>query len=625
LKGFFAMMMMAIATRPNAQTNRISPAYAAPAALAQPANMANPMASPPQAQALCAHDMSGAKIFCQALVDSGVTDVFGYPGGVILPIYDALADYPQLKHYLVRHEQGATHMAEGYAKSTGKPGVVLVTSGPGATNIVTGVANAYYDSTPLVVFTGNVPTHMLGNDAFQEADILSITRACTKHNIIVRDVKDLCRSIKEAFHVATTGRPGPVVVDLPKDVITAMATYNFDATECNLPAYNPAPAPVQPADIDELLALLAEAKQPVILAGGGVVNSGANAELLAFAEHFNLPVASSLMGLGGFPSRHPLFMGFAGMHGMYWANIAIAKADLVVVIGNRLNERQTGKADRFARNAKIVHIDLDPSNLGKNVPAFLPIAGDVKEILQHTLSQADVCPHDFTDALASRAAWLAQIEAMKRRKPMPIHSGQGCMTPQYAIERVMAALPADNAFVTTEVGQHQMWTAQRFNIDRPRSFVTSGGLGTMGFGFPAAIGIQVAHPTATVVEIAGDGSFQMTLQELATAAAYNLPVKVVIINNSRLGMIRQWQDKMYGRQSEAAMGSPDYVLLAKAFGGEGFVVDRAEDADAILAQAMAITDRPVIVDMRVAETCDVYPWVPAGSGNEEMLSDTPAT
>jgi acetolactate synthase I/II/III large subunit len=561
--------------------------------------------------------ISGAHIFVRSLLAAGVDTVFGYPGGVILPIYEALPDYPALRHILVRHEQGATHMAEGYAKATGKPGVVLVTSGPGATNIVTGVTNAYYDSTPLVVFTGNVPTFMLGNDAFQEADILGITRPCTKHNIIVRDVNQLAGAIKEAFYVATTGRPGPVVVDIPKDIINAMATYDWDEAGFHLPGYT-LEETYTPDQLDQLMALIAGAKQPMILAGGGVVGSGANEALVAFAERLQLPVASSLMGLGGFPPGHPLFMGFTGMHGMYWANIAIAKADLLIVCGNRLNERQTGKADRFAKNAKVVHIDLDPSNFSKNVAAFLPIQGCVKNILTDALAAAERQEPALINSLETRGQWFAQISQWRERRshePKP----NGYMTPQWAIERVFANLPADS-FVTTEVGQHQMWAAQRFNLPQPRSFITSGGLGTMGFGFPAAVGVQAAFPQATVVDIAGDGSFQMTLQELATCTQYQLPVKVCLINNNRLGMIRQWQGKMYGRESEALIPGPDYVKLAEAFGGVGYVVEHPEDCDRILQEALAITDRPVIVDLRVMENADVYPWVEAGKSNEEMLT-----
>lgn len=607
------MMMMAAATAET--TLKASPrmdGYAQSPLRGRPAAVA-----PPSPQSAVAQPMNGANIILRSLIAEGVDTIFGYPGGVILPIYEALADYPELRHILVRHEQGGTHAAEGYARATGKPGVVMATSGPGATNLLTGLTNAYYDSTPIVAITGNVPANMLGNDAFQEADVLAMSRPCTKHNIIVRDVAQLASAIKEAFFVATTGRPGPVLVDIPKDVINAMASFDYEKATVNLPGYKLEQS-FTDADVDALLTLLASAKRPVILAGGGVVNAGAHEELLAFAERFQIPVGNSLMGLGGFPTRHPLALGYTGMHGHYWANIAIANADVLIVAGNRLNERQTGNASRFARNAKVVHIDLDPSNLNKNVASCLPVQGCIKAVLKRTLERADMT--EQSASLATRQDWFAQIEQWKhRRKPTPA-AGAGVMTPQFAIERIFANLP-DHAYVTTEVGQHQMWAAQRYNLDRPRSFITSGGLGTMGYGFPAAIGVQAAFPKATVVDIAGDGSFQMTLQELATAAQYNLPVKVCVINNSRLGMIRQWQGKMFGRESEALMVNPDYVKLAEAFGGAGFVVERPEDADRVLAEALAITDRPVIVDMRVVEACDVYPWVPAGGANEEMLEE----
>ncbi len=557
---------------------------------------------------------TGAHVVLKSLVAEGVEKVFGLPGGVILSIYEALPEYP-IEHILVRHEQGAVHMAEGYARSTGKTGVVLVTSGPGATNTVTGIADAYYDSVPLVVFTGNVATGMLGNDSFQEADIVGITRAVTKHNIIVRDVRDLASAIREAFYIANTGRPGPVLVDLPKDVLLASTEYNPENVTLDLPGYSTETDTYTEHDLEQALELLRTARQPVMLCGGGVVNAGANAEVLAFAERFQLPVACSLMGLGGFPADHPLYMGFCGMHGHYWANIAIANADVLLIVGNRLSERQTGKADRFARNAKIIHIDMDPTSLQKNVEATLPIQGDIghifTDLLRLTESEA-MAPH-------SRETWFDTIEQWKARR-QPMQTPAAVLTPQYAIERLFHWMPKDG-FVTTEVGQHQMWAAQRFNLSRPRSFISSGGLGTMGFGFPAAIGIQSAFPDKTVLDIAGDGSFQMTLQELATAKAYNLPVKVAIINNGYLGMVRQWQGKMFNRESETRLTSPDYVKLAEAYGCAGFVVESPEDVDRVIQEAFAITDRPVLIDFPVQEKADVYPWVPAGASNEEMLTE----
>lgn len=560
--------------------------------------------------------LTGAQIFLSCLVEEGVDTLFGMPGGVILSIYEALPEFP-IKHILVRHEQGGAHMAEGYARATGKPGVVIATSGPGATNLVTGLADAYYDSVPVVAFTGNVPSSLLGNDAFQEADIVGITRPVTKHNIIVRRAEDLAQAIKEAFHVATTGRPGPVLVDMPKDILLASAEFNYEATDIDLPGYTMEESYTE-AELDQILELLKKAKQPVLLAGGGVINAGAHEEIKAFAERFNLPVTNSLMGLGGFPTSHPQFLGFCGMHGQYWANIAIANADLLLIVGNRLGERQTGKVDRFARNARIVHIDLDPSTLQKNVEAFLPVQGDIKNIFRDLLAKTEAM-NEFQPSLESRADWFNTIESWKkRRKTEP--TMDGILTPQYVLDRVFHHLPKDG-FVTTEVGQHQMWAAQRFNLERPRSFITSGGLGTMGFGFPAAIGVQAAFPDKTVIDIAGDGSFQMTLQELATARDHGLPVKVAIINNGYLGMVRQWQDKTWDRPSQSRMTSPDYVKLAEAYGCAGFVVEHPEDVDTVIQQAYAITDRPVIIDFRVREKADVYPWVPAGGANEDMLTE----
>jgi acetolactate synthase-1/2/3 large subunit len=569
------------------------------------------------AQCNPAETLNGAHIFLRSLIAEGVDTVFGLPGGVILSIYEALPEYLNLKHILVRHEQGAAHMAEGYARSTGKPGVCLATSGPGATNIVTGLADAYYDSIPLVAFTGNVPTTLLANDAFQEADIVGITRPVTKHNIIVRRVEDLAQAIKEAFHIATTGRPGPVLVDIPKDVLLATTAFDYGAAKIDLPGYQMKES-FTDGDLEATLELLKNARRPVLLAGGGVVSSGAHQEVLAFAERFRLPVACSLMGLGGFPANHPQYMGFTGMHGHYWANIAVANADVLLVVGNRLGERQTGNPDRFAKNARIVHIDLDPVTLQRNVEALVPVQGDIRNVFGRLLAiTEDMAPYQET--LASRAEWYQAIEEWKGRR-RPEGTPEDLLTPQYVIERIFANMPEDG-FVTTEVGQHQMWSAQRFNLNRPRSFITSGGLGTMGFGFPAAIGVQAAHPDKTVVDIAGDGSFQMTLQELACARDYNLPVKVAVINNSHLGMVRQWQDKTWNRAPESRVTSPDYVKLAEAYDCVGFLVTNPAEVDEVIRKAFAIHDRPVIIDFRVREKSDVYPWVPAGGANEEMLTE----
>ncbi|MBX2860345.1 MAG: biosynthetic-type acetolactate synthase large subunit [Vampirovibrio sp.] len=567
--------------------------------------------------------LNGAKVFFECLRKEGVDTIFGLPGGVILPIYEALPDYPDIRHILVRHEQCAAHMAEGYARTAQKPGVCLATSGPAATNLITGLTDAFYDSVPVVAFTGNVPTFMLGNDAFQEADIVSMTRACTKHNVLVRTIEELPQAIHEAFHVATTGRPGPVLVDIPKDVMNAMMDYSPEsAKSINLPGYQcTEQTNVSDEKIDEIVALLQSAKQPVILSGGGVVNGDAHSEMTQLAERLNIPVACSLMGLSGFPANHKLYMGFCGMHGEYWANIAIANADVLVVAGNRLNERQTGNSDRFAKNAKIIHIDLDPCNLQKNVNARLPVQGEIKKVLTQILAKLDdnKTLAGFDESLATRNDWFDKIEGWKtRRKRYPYPTDK--LVPQQVIEQLFAHMPEDG-YVTTEVGQHQMWAAQKFNLTNPHSFISSGGLGTMGFGFPAAIGIQTAFPDKTVLDIAGDGSFQMTLQEMITAKVYNLPVKVAVINNSRLGMIRQWQGKMFNRESEAEMISPDYVKLAEAYGWKGFVVSHPSEMDAVIKEAFAIQDCPVIIDFRVEPNADVYPWVPAGGANEDMLEE----
>lgn len=561
-----------------------------------------------------AEPINGANIFWRCLLEEGVDTIFGMPGGVILSIYEALPSYEEtIKHILVRHEQGGAHMAEGYAKATGKAGVCIGTSGPGATNLVTGLTDAFYDSIPLVAFTGNVPTTLLSKDAFQEADIVGITRPITKHNIIVRDVKDLAQAIKEAFYVATSGRPGPVLVDIPKDVLLATAPFDYANTPIDLPGYHITEA-YGDAEIQEILEMLKTAKQPVLLAGQGVISGDAGAEVLAFAERFQIPICSSLMGLSGIPLSHPLMLGFCGMHGHFYSNIAISNADLLIVAGNRLGDRQTGKADRFAKHANIVHIDLDPTTLERNVSTTLPVQGLIKNIFTDLLAASeDNAEHP------DRKDWFESIEELKMRR-VPEAAPSNYLCPKYVIERIFHHMPKDG-FVTTEVGQHQMWAAQRFNLDRPRSFITSGGLGTMGFGFPAAIGVQAAFPDKTVVDIAGDGSFQMTLQELATARDHGLAVKVAIINNSNLGMVRQWQDKMWNRQPQSKMTSPDYVKLAEAYGGTGFVVEKLEDVDRVIKEAFAITDRPVLIDFRVQEKTDVYPWVPAGCANEQMLTD----
>ncbi|MEB3245711.1 MAG: biosynthetic-type acetolactate synthase large subunit [Vampirovibrionales bacterium] len=574
---------------------------------------------------------SGAQLFLQALVAQGVDTLFGMPGGVILPIYNHLHEYPSIKHILVRHEQGAGHMAEGYAKATGKAGVALATSGPGATNLITALTDAYYDSVPIVCITGNVPTFLLGTDAFQEADMVGMTRGCTKYNTMVRRIEDLVPAIEEAFYIATTGRPGPVLVDIPKDIMTAVLDADTirHFMPSNLPGYAPESANTYTgADIDTAIQLLANAERPVILAGGGVIAANASDELLQLAEQWQLPVASSLMGLGCFPYTHPLYVGFCGMHGHVVSNLSIANADVLLVVGNRLNERQTGNKAKFASNAKIIHIDLDPTTLNKNVQAGLAIQGEIQAVLQALIARTPMqMPDEALDQIkTTRSAWFGQIETFRGRRKIVDHWPDGFLSPELITQRVFANLP-EKAIVTTEVGQHQMWAAQQFNLSTPRTWITSGGLGTMGFGFPAAIGAKAAKPDHLCVDIAGDGSFQMTLQELATATESNLPVVVAVMNNAHLGMIRQWQGRMFARESEAAMFGPDYVKLAEAYGGKGFVVDASmnlEQIDATIREAYAAGMHvPVIIDFRVHARLDVYPWVPGGSANADML-ESPA-
>ncbi len=560
---------------------------------------------------------TGAQIFIECLVKEGVDTVFGFPGGAVLPVYDVLYDEP-LRHILVRHEQGAVHMADGYARATGRPGVVIVTSGPGATNTVTGIATAYMDSIPVVVFTGQVPTALIGNDAFQEADIVGITRPCTKHNYLVKDIKDLPRIIKEAFYIAMTGRPGPVLVDLPKDVLSASSEYKYPEKahiESYQPTYKGHPGQIKKA-VDAILA----SKRPVIYAGGGIILSEAAPELKAFALRLGLPVTTTLMGLGGFPGTHPLFMGMLGMHGTYSANMAIMSADCLIAVGARFDDRVTGKIDEFAPYAKIIHVDIDPTSISKNVSVDVPIVGDVKDVLKDMLSE-----------LAGRKAapsykksieeWRKQVKMWGRTHALSYkQDAKGKIKPQYVVEKLYEATKGD-AIVTTEVGQNQMWAAQFFKYDKPRTFLSSGGLGTMGFGFPAAIGAQIACPGKTVLGIAGDGSLQMNIQELATAVQYKLPIKIAILNNMVLGMVRQWQEFFYDKRYSHTCVSvaPDFVKLAEAYGAIGMRATKVEEVIPVIKAALAVKDRPVIMDFKVDPFEDVYPMVPAGQPLNKML------
>ncbi|MFQ5900875.1 MAG: biosynthetic-type acetolactate synthase large subunit [Thermodesulfobacteriota bacterium] len=558
--------------------------------------------------------LTGAKIFIECLIKEGVDTIFGLPGGAVLPIYDELFDAP-IKHIQVRHEQAAVHAADGYARSSGKTGVCLVTSGPGATNTVTGLATAYMDSVPLIVFTGQVPTALIGNDAFQEADIVGITRPCTKHNYLVKDVKDLPRIIREAFYIAATGRPGPVLIDIPKDVQVVSTEFRFPE-EVSLTAYNPT-YKGHLGQIKKAIKLILKAKKPLIYAGGGVVISGGAGELTRFAEILNIPVTMTLMGLGGFPGTHALSLGMLGMHGTYKANMAITDCDLLIAIGPRFDDRVTGRIEAFAPNAKIIHVDIDPTSISKNVMVDLPIVGDVKHVLNDLLRVLG--KEDITSFLNGLKDWHKQI---KQWEDVQLDYGQeekGKIKPQYVVDKLYEITNGE-AIIATEVGQNQMWAAQYYRFDRPRTFLTSGGLGTMGYGFPAAIGAQVAFPDKTVIDIAGDGSIQMNIQELATAVQYHLPVKVAILNNGFLGMVRQWQELFYDNRysSTCIQVAPDFVKVAEAYGAVGLRATKQEEVGPVIEEALSIK-KPVFMDFEVCREEGVYPMVPAGAALSEML------
>lgn len=558
----------------------------------------------------------GAEILIECLLKEGVDTIFGFPGGAVLPVYDVLYDSP-MRHILVRHEQGAVHMADGYARATGRPGVVLVTSGPGATNTVTGIATAYMDSIPLVVLTGQVPTALIGNDAFQEADIVGITRPCTKHNYLVKDLNDLPRIIKEAFYIATTGRPGPVLVDLPKDVLTATLNEYEYPDKAHIDSYQPN-YKGHPGQIKKAMEFILSAKRPVVYAGGGVVLSNASDELKAFATKLNIPTTTTLMGLGGFPGTHPLFLGMLGMHGTYAANMAVMNTDCLIAIGARFDDRVTGKLDEFAPYAGIVHIDIDPTSISKNVKVDIPIVGDVRDVLKEMMK---LVPKSLKEHKKSLEEWHGQVDDWARTHKLSYKfEPKGKIKPQYVIERLYDLTKGD-AIVTTEVGQNQMWAAQFFKYDKTRTFLTSGGLGTMGFGFPAAIGAQIAFPDKTVIGIAGDGSLQMNIQELATAVQYKLPVKIAILNNMVLGMVRQWQEFFFDkRYSHTCISvAPDFVKLAEAYGAVGLRAKTPAEVDGVIKEGLAVKDRPVFMDFRVDPAEDVYPMVPAGQPLNKML------
>ena len=558
-------------------------------------------------------NLTGAQILMEVLKDEGVDTVFGYPGAAVIDIYDELAK-TDIRHILVRHEQGAVHAADGYARAVGKVGVCLVTSGPGATNTVTGIASAYMDSIPLIIICGQVPTHLIGNDAFQEVDIVGITRPCTKHNYMVKQTEDLARVVKEAFHIARSGRPGPVLIDIPKDVGNKRVRFMPNG-EVKLPSYNPNYNP-NIKQLQKVVNLVEKAQKPVIFAGGGVILSKSSGQLIDFARKTRTPVTTSLMGLGAFPGSDPLWLGMIGMHGTYRANMAVGECDLLISVGVRFDDRVTGKTDTFAPQAKIVHIDIDPTSIRKNIPVAIPVVGDCKislEQLNRLIEGADM-----GDLNQKRKPWFERIEAWKSSKPLA-YCQTDVIKPQYVIEKLFE-MTRGEAIITTEVGQNQMWAAQYYHFDRPGHFITSGGLGCMGFGLPAAIGAQIACPDKLVVDIAGDGSIQMNIQEMATAVQYGLPVKVVILNNRYLGMVRQWQELFYDkRYAQTRMThSPDFVKLADAYGAVGLRAKTPEAVETVLAEGLSIR-KPVIMDFLVEQEECVYPMVPAGAPITEML------
>jgi acetolactate synthase-1/2/3 large subunit len=549
----------------------------------------------------------------KVLQEEGVDTIFGYPGGATVDLYDELVK-TDIRHILVRHEQGAVHAADGYARASGGVGVCLVTSGPGATNTVSGIASAYMDSIPLVVLTGQVPSHLIGNDAFQEVDIVGITRPCTKHNYLVQRVEDLARTIKEAFYIARSGRPGPVLVDLPKDVVQGSTNYK-PVKNIQLKSYNPTYEP-NIKQLPKAIKLIKEAKKPVIFTGGGVILSRASKELTQLARKIHAPVTATLMGLGSFPATDPLWLGMIGMHGTYRANMSSSECDLLIAVGVRFDDRVTGKTDTFAPKAKIIHIDIDPTSIRKNIPVAIPIVGDCKITLRKLNSL--LSKEKLGNLKQKRKSWLNQIAEWKATKPLA-YDQKDVIKPQFVVEK-LHELTKGKAIITTEVGQNQMWAAQYYHFDSPNAFITSGGLGCMGFGLPAAIGAQIAHPEMLVVDIAGDGSIQMNIQEMATATQYNLPVKVVILNNSYLGMVRQWQELFYDRRYACTdlNGAPDFVKLAEAYGAVGLRATRPEEVASILKKGLSIK-KPVIMDFVVESEECVYPMVPAGAPITEML------
>ncbi|MDQ0224682.1 acetolactate synthase large subunit [Metabacillus niabensis] len=558
--------------------------------------------------AKCTNTMSGSLMLIEALKQENVEVIFGYPGGAVLPIYDSLYDSGMF-HVLARHEQGGIHAAEGYARVSGKPGVVIATSGPGATNLVTGLADAMIDSLPLVVFTGQVATSVIGSDAFQEADILGITTPITKHNYQVRNVNELPRIIKEAFHIATTGRPGPVLIDIPKDISLNEGEFNYDI-KVNLPGYQPTSEPNY-LQIRKLVEAVSSAKKPVILAGAGVIHGRASEQLLTYATQQQIPVVNTLLGLGGFPSDNPLFLGMGGMHGTYAANMALYDCDLLINIGARFDDRLTMNLNHFAKKAVVAHIDIDPAEIGKNVPTQIPIVGDAKNVLEQLIKQ-DGKQGDHSE-------WNTKLANDKKEFPLVYKDSDKELKPQKVLELIHKYTNGE-AIVTTDVGQHQMWSAQYYNFNKPNKWVTSGGLGTMGFGLPAAIGAQLADRKSTVVAVLGDGGFQMTLQELGVIHELNLPIKIVILNNGSLGMVRQWQELFHGERYSHSkfVTQPDFIKLSEAYSIESIRIENSEGWEEALKKAIT-SDGPVLLDIHVSKDENVYPMVATGKGLHEMV------
>ncbi len=561
-------------------------------------------------------ELTGAEIFVRALQDEGVEHLFGYPGGAVLHIYDALYAQDKVQHILVRHEQAATHAADGYARSNGKPGVVIVTSGPGATNAVTGIATAYMDSIPLVVFTGQVPTHLIGNDAFQEADNIGITRPCVKHNFLVKDVRDLAVTIKKAFYVATTGRPGPVVVDIPKDITAQKTEYHYPK-KVSIRSYNPVHVG-HAGQIKRAVRMMQAASRPILYTGGGVILGNASDALTELARKLHFPVTNTLMGLGAYPATDPQFVGMLGMHGTYEANMAMHHCDVLVAVGARFDDRVTGNIEKFCPHAKIIHIDIDPASISKNVKVDIPIVGCVDNVLKAMLDELRAANAGVDSA--SLQAWWKQIDEWRSKDCLKFDRDSDTIKPQAVVETLYKVTHGD-AYVTSDVGQHQMWAAQFYKFDKPRRWINSGGLGTMGFGLPAAMGVQFAHPDATVACITGEGSIQMCIQELSTCTQYHLPIKVINLNNGYLGMVRQWQEFFYQkRYAMSYMESlPDFVKLAESYGHVGMQITRPGDVEGALIEAMKLKDRLVFMDFLTDRNENVYPMIPAGGGQNEMI------